>query len=244
MTEIHAYNLYNVQVPKTTDWQPEAIVQMFNAWFAINIPFNVYTAAYNNRITTYLHIPNNAHAAFTNSLHTVYPQANISKGITFTPLVNYFLYQFESATPFIGSLGYAKDHKEDPLRHVTGAMTHLVNNECIVYELVFCPPRKNYEELSRPLLESSMSHWTQYLTIGGAKQAVIQKVAGADKRDTYTQEITRMARTKLLSPLAETTLNVKINAASRERADEIVTSFRPALQVFERSGISGLVPAS
>lgn len=232
-----------VQVPPETKWEPQRVQRFIDNLFTRRDRVTLSIRATTQDITWWIEVGKPAVDAVVSSLYTLHSDAQINvvpkNGID----AGYYVFYVESAGPYIGPILSASDAKQDPLSWIVGSMTHMGEDEELVYELTLSPPRTNYRQLGERLMTKSNVSWFEFTSLEGAVGASVRKGIGGDKTSRYTTDIEKVVFPKLAAQLMEVTFVIKAKARSRKRADEFVDPMFAQLSTFDVAGFGLLYSA-
>ena len=233
--------------PINTEWEPLNAQQCIVGLFAIDELFSLQIRAKSGDVSWCIEVPYSFVPTVENHFYSLFPAIEVVRESKAKADVNYFTYELQAAAPFVGPLNHAIDFKElDPLAGILTIMSTLHTGEEFILNLTLSPPTKDYQRIGTRLVTESRHAWWHFLTPHMAMESFMwQSMMGIQRRvPKYEPDIQKAAESKLRMPLKETTLVFKIQAASQQRADELIMQLTSPAAVYGRDGLNFLVAAS
>ena len=236
-------HVLSIEVPKTTAWEPERDVMFTLSLFSLPTPLSLAIVAGHDTIGWRILARRDVVETLQSAVFANHRLADVTvKPMTKAP-IGYYNFPLQAAAPFSAPMAYFDDfRKVDPLNGVLGAMSNLHEGESIIYQLTLQPATQKQLELGWKTIQTSAAKWWQFLTPVTAGYALTGMALGAKEYPKYVPELQRAAEDKLRANLMQTTFELKVKAATPQRADEILALLAPGLAGFEREGHNYLVP--
>ena len=233
----------SIEVPKTTEWEPERDIMFTQSLFSLPGPFNLAIVASQDNIGWRMIVRPEVVETLTASTFANHRLADVTvKPMNRAP-IGYYNFPLQGAAPFSAPLAYLDDfRKVDPLTGVLGAMANLREGEAIIYQLSLQPATKKQIDLGWKTVKTSAAKWWQFLTPFTTGYAVTGMALGAKDYPKYVPELQKAAEEKLRANLMQVSFEIKVKAGSRKHADNILATLSPGLANFERDGNNYLVP--
>lgn len=233
--------------PISTPWEPLIAQQCIVGLFAIEEEISLQIRAQSGNISWCINVPHYAVSIVENHFYSLYPAVAMLCESVVKADINYFTYELQAAAPFIGPLSFAIDFKEfDPLAGILTIMSTLQAGEEFILSLTLSSPTKDYQRIGKKLITQPRHVWWHFLTPHMAIESYMwQSMMGIQHRlPKYEPDIQKAAEGKLRMPLKETHLVCKIQAASQQRADELLMQVAAPAAVYGRDGLNFLVSPS
>jgi hypothetical protein len=233
----------SIEVPKTTAWEPERDVMFTLSLFSLPTPLSLAIVASHENIGWRILARRDLVETLQSAVFANHRLADVTVKSMLKAPIGYYNFPLQAAAPFSAPMAYFDDfRKVDPLNGILGAMSNLREGESIIYQLTLQPVTQKQFELGWKTIQTSAAKWWQFLTPVTAGYALTGMALGAKEYPKYVPELQRAAEDKLRANLMQTTFELKVKAATPQRADEILALLAPGLAGFEREGHNYLVP--
>ncbi len=244
MAERDSYlQVLSIEVPKTTEWEPERDVMFALSLFSLPDPLSLAIVAGHDNIGWRVIVRPDVVETLTASIFANHRLADVTVKPMKKAPIGYYNFPLQAAAPFSAPMAYFDDfRKVDPLTGVLGAFTNLGEGEALIYQLSMQPATQKQIELGWKTIKTSAAKWWQFLTPFTTGYALTGMALGAKEYPKYVPELQRGAEDKLRANLMQVSFEIKIKAATPQRADEILATLAPGLAAFEREGNNYLVP--
>ncbi len=244
MAERDSYlQVLSIEVPKTTEWEPERDVMFALSLFSLPDPLSLAIVAGHDNIGWRVIVRPDVVETLTASIFANHRLADVTVKPMKKAPIGYYNFPLQAAAPFSAPMAYFDDfRKVDPLTGVLGAFTNLGEGEALIYQLSLQPATQKQIELGWKTIKTSAAKWWQFLTPFTTGYALTGMALGAKEYPKYVPELQRSAEDKLRANLMQVSFELKIKAATRQRAEDILATLAPGLAAFEREGNNYLVP--
>ncbi|MEZ4671449.1 MAG: type IV secretion system DNA-binding domain-containing protein [Anaerolineae bacterium] len=170
------------------------------------------------------------------TIRAIYPEADVQTALyqakTFTEPFHRFVVKAKPLVPiFPAPLVRARELKDvDPLVNLTQAASDLEDGETLLYTLAVTGFARDAQKQGERLITTSDVGTADFLSLGGAIDAMARKATGTDRTAAYADDLMREMRVKLQNPLYHALLTIQIDAPTQERVGVLLSA---ATHVFQ-----------